>query len=282
MTLAHDDSAPHECAASKWHRHSGPTAGRREPDRERRVCDLARAASGLEVRVSTKAALTFTLTLSCVTVGQASRPGKRENQLREISTTLPTQLKCLTNQPRKTSPFPRHLLSFPASSDPPASLSAKRPPTTIHLTESGDLASSDPPVSLSAKRPPMTIHLPESGDFCDGDPPSQNQAIVQARLLQLQFDNDAAPCRSPGWARRRALACSSRAAARTAACGTRRVSARGSVRGRDGPGPHRRIGAVLLADRRLGSWDGAAAQSCRGALACRPVRPAVGAGCCFG
>ena len=56
-----------------------------------------------------------------------------KNQLRETSTTLPKQLKCLTHQPRKTSPFPRHLLSFPASSDPPASLSAKRPSMTIHL-----------------------------------------------------------------------------------------------------------------------------------------------------
>ena len=179
-----------------------------------------------------------------------------KNQLREISATLPTQLNCLTNQPRKTSPFPDTFCLFPL----------------LQILRA----------SLSAKRPPMTIHLTESGDLCDFDLPSQNQAIFQSRLLQLQFDNDAAPCRSPGWARRRALACSSRAAARTAACGTRRVSARGSVRGRDGPGPHRRIGAVLLADRRLGSWDGAAAQSCRGALACRPVRPAVGAGCCFG
>ena len=215
--------------------------------------------------------------------GRAGEPAREE---RESVTRNLDNAPNATQVPDEPAPQDQHLpetlLSFPASSDPPASLSAKRPPTTIHLTESGDLASSDPPVSLSAKRPPMTIHLPESGDFCDGDPPSQNQAIVQARLLQLQFDNDAAPCRSPGWARRRALACSSRAAARTAACGTRRVSARGSVRGRDGPGPHRRIGAVLLADRRLGSWDGAAAQSCRGALACRPVRPAVGAGCCFG
>ena len=63
-------------------------------------------------------------------------------------------------------------------------------------------------------------------------------------------------------------------------------SDRGSVRGCNLPGPRGPAGAVkvLLADRRLGSWDsdGGAAQSCRGALARRPVRPAVGAGRCYG
>ena len=73
---------------------------------------------------------------------------------------------------------------------------------------------------------------------------AEYDAAAPRRRAALQ--PDAAPMPAP-------------AARPAAACGTRRVSAPGSVRGRDGPGPCRPIGAVLLADRRLGSWDGGAA-----------------------
>ena len=63
-----------------------------------------------------------------------SQDASKESVTRDLSsTTLTTQLKRLTNQPSKDSPHPRRLLSLPASSYPPASLSAKRPPVTIRL-----------------------------------------------------------------------------------------------------------------------------------------------------
>ena len=75
-----------------------------------------------------------------------------------LTLTAVTQLKRLTNQPCKNL---RRFLSFPVSSDPPASLSAKRPLMTIHLCHVSSL-------------------------------PSQDQANIQARLLQLQLNHDEA------------------------------------------------------------------------------------------
>ena len=78
----------------------------------------------------------------------------RKNQLQEISTTPTTQLKRLNNQPCENSPHPPSVLSrFFRSSG---------------ATERQKAASDDSSL------------------------PSQNQATFQARLLQLQFDNDAA------------------------------------------------------------------------------------------
>ena len=78
----------------------------------------------------------------------------QKNQLQEISTTPTTQLKRLNNQPCKNSTHPPSVLSrFFRSSG---------------VTERQKAASDDSSL------------------------PSQNQATFQARLLQLQFNNDAA------------------------------------------------------------------------------------------
>ena len=57
-----------------------------------------------------------------------------------------------------------------------------------------------------------------------------------------------------------------------------RLPAADSRRGNDGPRLTGQDGAVLLARRWLGSWDGGPAQSGPGVLARGPVRPSVGAG----